>query len=243
MKSTFSTIQVPFKYEKTSNRSWSVSARLVSRTQGEASLNQYYLNVIRGWLMPYYGSGTESLASDKLGAPPPVLKFSGYGPRNISPIPVVLESYDTSWPNDVDYIPTYDGTPFPVIMEINLNLKEAFSPGEFSKFDLYAYKTGDLSTAYGGTAPEAKKPGGSTANAITDTSSPVSIGNMPAISGVPSIDALSKGALNIPNPTSGFSLAGATSNLKSMLSNGLSGLPKGDAEASLKAWQESNYRV
>ena len=174
------------KYEKTGNRSWSVGARLISRNQGEASINQYYLNVIRGWVMPYYGSGTEALAPEKLGAPPPVLRFSGYGNRNISPIPVVLESYDTSWPNDVDYIPTYDGTTFPVIMEINLNLKEAFSPGEYSKFDLYAYKSGDLTTAYGGKAVQKETPASSTANGVTDTSSPKSIGSLAAAAGVPS---------------------------------------------------------
>ena len=174
------------KYEKTGNRAWSLSARLVSRNQGEASVNQYYLNVIRGWVMPYYGSGTEAIAPEKLGAPPPVLKFSGYGARNISPIPVVLESYDTSWPNDIDYIPTYDGTPFPVIMEINLNLKEAYSPGEYSKFDLYAYKSGDLTTAYGGKPAKSEKPASSTANEKTDTSSPVSIGKLAAAAGVPS---------------------------------------------------------
>lgn len=178
------------KYEKTGNRSWSIGARLISRNQSEASINQYYLNVVRGWVMPYYGAGTEALAPEKLGAPPPVLKFSGYGARNISPIPVVLESYDTSWPNDVDYIPTHDGTPFPVIMEINLNLKEAYSPGEYSKFDLYAYKTGDLTTAYGGTAAKTKKPSASTANGITDTSSPINIGKLAAAAGVPSAASL-----------------------------------------------------
>ena len=230
------------KYEKTGNRAWSVSARFISRTSSEASLNQYYLNTIRGWVMPYYGEGTEALAPDKLGAPPPILKFSGYGPRNISPIPVVLETYDTSWPNDVDYIPTNDGAPFPVIMEITLSLKEAYSPAEFSKFDLYAYKTGDLSTAYGGSAPAAKTPAGTTANEKVDTSSPLSIGKIAAQAGVPSAEALSKGALNIPNPLSGFSLAGATSNIKNMLSSGLSNLPKGDAEASFKAWQESGSK-
>ena len=140
--------------------------------------------------MPYYGAGTEALAPEKLGAPPPVLKFSGYGARNISPIPVVLESYDTSWPNDVDYIPTHDGTPFPVIMEINLNLKEAYSPGEYSKFDLYAYKTGDLTTAYGGTAAKTEKPAATAANGITDTSSPINIGKLAAAAGVPSAASL-----------------------------------------------------
>lgn len=163
------------KYEKTSSRSWTISARFVSRTQEEATINQEDLNIIRSWVMPFYGGGTEKNDPSMLGAPPPVLKLSGYGAKNISPIPVVLESYSTSWPNDIDYLPTNTGDPFPVIMEIELTLKESYSPAEYSKFNLFAYKTGDLSEAFSGAKFEAKTSAGA-ANEKSDTSEPSVLG-------------------------------------------------------------------
>lgn len=172
------------KYERTSARSWNVTARLVSRNQQEASENQATLNTIRGWVMPYYGEGTEKNDLDKLGAPPPVLMFSGYGEKNIAKIPVVLESYSNDWPNDCDYIPTLTGDPFPVIMEVTLNLKECYSPAEYSNFNLFAYKSGMLSQAFNG--GEFSAGSSSVANDSLDTSDPVILGDGPAISGVAS---------------------------------------------------------
>jgi hypothetical protein len=148
------------KYDKTSSRSWTVGVRLISRTQQEASDNQKILNTVRAWVMPYYGAGTAKSSPELLGAPPPVLRFSGYGKKNISPVPVVLESYNTNWPNDIDYIPTLEGEPFPVIMELDLNLKESYSPAEYSSFDLAAYKTGNTKAAFSASNSvfEAKSP-------------------------------------------------------------------------------------
>lgn len=182
------------KYDRTASRTWSVNARLVSRTQAEASKNQQYLNIIRSWVMPFYGSGTEAADAKLLGAPPPILKFSGYGDKNISPVPVVMESYSTNWPNDVDYIPTEDGTPFPVIIDVDVTLKEAYSPKEYSGFDLFAYKTGNLGAAFTSESAFGKAKG-NRSHSKTDTSDPPVLGEGPAISGVPSAKDLS-GAVN-----------------------------------------------
>lgn len=165
------------KYEKTSSRGWSISAKFVSRTQEEATQNQKNLNIIRSWVMPYYGEGTAKNDPGMLGAPPAVLKLSGYGSKNISPIPVVLENYSTNWPNDVDYLPTNDGEPFPVIMEIELTLKESYSPAEYSNFNLFAYKTGDLSEAFTGSKFNVTTVSGK-ANGKTATDQPQILGNM-----------------------------------------------------------------
>ena len=196
------------KYERTSSRSWGVSAKLVSRNQQEASENQAILNIIRGWVMPYYGEGTEKNDPDKLGAPPPVLMFSGYGEKNISKIPVVLESYNNDWPNDVDYIPTLTGDPFPVVMDVSINLKECYSPAEYSNFNLFAYKSGALSQAF--TGGEFKVSSGSTANGNIDTSEPSILGNVTSISGVASANDLANKASN--------ALSGAVGTVKDKLS-------------------------
>ena len=140
------------KYQTTSNREWSLSVKLITRNSEEASENQITLNTLRSWLMPYYGDGTEKNSQangmDMLGAPPDVLDFTAYGDKNIGKVPVVLASLGVTWPNDVDYLPTLDGQPFPVILTLDISLKEAWSPKEYTAFDLYAYKQGNMANAY-----------------------------------------------------------------------------------------------
>lgn len=138
------------KYNHSAPRTWSIgSIKLISRTTAEADENQRIINTLRGWLMPYYGSGTEISAPDLFGAPPDLLEFTAYGDHNIGKIPVVLENAGWDWPNDVDWIHTSTGEPFPVILHIGqLSLKEAWSPREYSGFDLEAYRQGNLAGAY-----------------------------------------------------------------------------------------------
>lgn len=137
------------KYRSTSSRTWGIQTRLISRTPAEAAKNLKYINLIRSWVMPYHGLGTANALGQnqgsKLGAPPPIITLQGYGDKMIGPISCVLESYNWSWPNDVDYIKTAgDGVPFPVIVSISLSLKEALSPAEYSGFNIFAYREGLL---------------------------------------------------------------------------------------------------
>jgi hypothetical protein len=158
---------VIIKYDHTSSRAWGLSQiKLISRTVAEATENQRTLNLMRSWLMPYYGYGTEIENKNMLGAPPDVLMFSAYGEQNIANIPVVLESMNFSWPNDVDYIHTDDMQPFPVILSIDIALKEAWSPREYSGFSLGAYKAGNMKAAYNAELSQ-QRPSSETALATT----------------------------------------------------------------------------
>lgn len=104
--------------------------------------------------------GSESTYSDAnsmLGAPPDVLYLFAYssstganagrstGLVNIKKIPVVLTSVSITYPEDVDYIPV-NGTnePFPVRMDVSLELAEAHSPTDYEKFSLSMFKQGNL---------------------------------------------------------------------------------------------------
>jgi len=139
------------KYNHTASRGWSIgSIKLISRTIEEATESQRIVNILRSWLMPYYGYGTEAENRNMLGAPPDILVLNAYGDRNIGNISVVLTQLNIDWPNDVDYLHTSDGQAFPVIMNISISLKEAWSPREFSGFSLGAYKKGDMKGAYDG---------------------------------------------------------------------------------------------
>lgn len=138
------------KYKTTKSRNWSLEAKLISRTTEEATENLKYINLLRSWTMPFYGNGTQKAFPKLLGAPPPILTLSGYGDSMIGPISCVLERYDWRWPNDIDYIPTNNGEPFPVIVDISLTLRESWSPNEFSNFDLLHYKNGNMGKAFNG---------------------------------------------------------------------------------------------
>lgn len=139
------------KYNHTAARGWSIgSIKLISRNIAEATENQRIINILRSWLMPYYGYGTEAENRNMLGAPPDLLELNAYGSKNIGNISVVLTQLNIDWPNDVDYLHTADGQAFPVIMNVSISLKEAWSPREYSGFSLGAYKKGDMKGAYDG---------------------------------------------------------------------------------------------
>jgi len=156
----FTPLQHPgdmLKYRATSSRSWSISAKLISRNSEDATRNLKTINIIRSWTMPFYGVGTENEPATKqyLGAPPQILTLTAYGKMMIGPVKCVLESYNWQFPDSVDYLPAYpDGeesgppSPFPVILNIELQLKESYSPAEFSGFNLMKFKNGELPAAF-----------------------------------------------------------------------------------------------
>lgn len=163
----FTPIQHPgsiLKYKGTSTREWSVTVRLASRTASEATENLRKINLLRSWVMPYYGQGTadDPETSQFLGAPPPVLTLSAYGKRMIGPTKVVLTSYQWNWPNDIDYIQTTTSppVPFPVLVQLQLTLREAFSPREYSAFNLKAFRRGEMEAAFtsSSSSPQNSKP-------------------------------------------------------------------------------------
>lgn len=95
-------------------------------------------------------------AYDLLGAPPDVLLLSAYTTSqvnqvadqstfNLRKIPVVVTSLDFSYPDDVDYIPTQTGEPFPIKMDVSISLIETHAPVEFESFSLQQYRAGRLS--------------------------------------------------------------------------------------------------
>lgn len=96
-----------------------------------------------------------SEGKELLGAPPEVVYLTAYSDAsnangllnkqtNITRVPTVILSLGYTYPNDVDYIPTLEGQPFPIVMDITISLAETHSPKEFEQFDLYKYRNGNL---------------------------------------------------------------------------------------------------
>jgi hypothetical protein len=136
-------------YKTTGPRSLTVSGKFIARTMAEADETLRNLEIIRSWVMPYYGLGTANGDSkERLGAPPDILEFSIYGSRTFDKIPVILKSYQWSLPDNIDYVPDYKGNPCPTILEVHLSLEEAYTPEQFTNFSIDAYKAGDMAGAY-----------------------------------------------------------------------------------------------
>lgn len=100
---------------------------------------------------------TSGGAVDVLGSPPKVLQLSAFSDinrrGNIYKIPTVITNLGINYDDSTDYIPTgvvqgyehiTEGTPFPIIMSVDLNLAETHSPDQYSKFNLDAYRKGLL---------------------------------------------------------------------------------------------------
>ncbi len=141
------------KYKNTSAREWAITADLVSRTVLEATENLRRINLIRSWVMPFYGVGTGNEFPEQLGAPPQILKFFGFGPKMIGEASVVLTSFNWAFEPEIDYIFAGDTpetrTPFPVHLRVQLQLSETWAPSQFTQFNLRDYREGNMSAAFG----------------------------------------------------------------------------------------------
>jgi len=173
-------------YRYTQARTFSITAKLISRNSADALRNMKYLQTLRSWRYPFFGnSGTNirqqsqadsttavnrirngvssgSGGTELLGAPPELLYLYAYSTQsndsrdsstgnnvNINRVPVVLTSLGITYPEDCDYISidvdvNNNTEPFPVKIDVTVSLTESHSPNEFEKFDLVAYKTGNL---------------------------------------------------------------------------------------------------
>jgi uncharacterized membrane protein YgcG len=141
------------KYKGTSSVQWTVNATLTCRTTDEATENLDIMNRLRGWSMPYFGVNTAAKYPGLIGAPPPVLRLSGFRQQMIGPVPVVMTSLNWTFPQDVDYIParSVEGVPnipFPTVMKVTIQLVESFSTDEFNGFDLEEFFTGRMDKAW-----------------------------------------------------------------------------------------------
>ena len=189
------------KYTGSQSRSWSIEAKLISRDISEADDNLDTVNLIRSWVLPFYGEGTaeDSNTREYLGAPPPIITLSAYGPQMIGPVKCVVENYHVTWPNDVDYIPTSSGAPFPVIVTVSISLKESWSPAEYSSFDLLSYRFGSMTNAFNTgrisnptpPPPNTASPAVAAAAAVqqtgVDTSVPLNASHIELAAGIPSV--------------------------------------------------------
>ncbi len=152
------------KYKGTSSTQWTINATFTCRTTDEATRNLEYLNILRGWTVPFFGTKTLEQFPQKLGAPPPVLTFSGWRAQMVGPVQVVITSLNWNFPQDVDYIPAKEFKPvagnprnfaftgrlipFPTVIKIAIQLVESFSTEQMNGFSVADFRAGQFADAF-----------------------------------------------------------------------------------------------
>lgn len=133
-----------------------------------SNMNSNQVNATNAVSTSSNSTNTQSSSSGKalLGAPPEVLYLSAYSnatnsnpggqttqqgssgilnkQTNITQVPCVITALSYMYPNDVDYIPTIQGQPFPIVMDISISVVESHSPQELEYFDIFKYRAGAL---------------------------------------------------------------------------------------------------
>lgn len=158
-----------YMYANTNARTFSIQGKLISRSVFEATKNLAYMQYLRTWAMPVFGTvgGNPAPGEGILGAPPALLLLTAYSKgnpgaqavqstvpspngqvpaigNNIYQVPVIITQLDIPYPSDVDYIPTINNIPVPTIVTVSISLVEAHSPNAYQKFTLQDFKTGNL---------------------------------------------------------------------------------------------------
>lgn len=159
-----------YMYANTQARTFNIQGKLISRSVFEATKNLAYMQYLRTWAMPVFGTiGANSAPGEGiLGAPPALLLLTAYSKgnpgsqavqktvpasdqtqvpaigNNIYQVPVIITQLDIPYPSDVDYIPTINQIPVPTIVTISISLVEAHSPNAYQKFTIQDFKTGNL---------------------------------------------------------------------------------------------------
>lgn len=111
-----------FAYRGTSHRSFQVSGKLVSRTPDEATTNARYIDLVRSWVLPDFGSS---------GASPPIVTLTAYSNSNIKKLQCFVRTYSWQFTDEVDYIFTGE-QPMPVIGVLSVDLEEIYSAREIT---------------------------------------------------------------------------------------------------------------
>lgn len=92
--------------------------------------------------------------SQNKGAPPPVVKLNGYGDYIFNNVPVVVEQYTVTLPEDVDYIQVPgvgpNGSYVPTRSEISVTLFPTYSRDSVNQFSLDRFVKGEYVQQGGG---------------------------------------------------------------------------------------------
>ena len=116
-------------YKSSSVSSIQITGKFTAQNEYEAQVILAVQNLGRALTKMQYGEDPYA------GAPPPVCKLNGYGDYMFNYIPVGVESFSMTYPQDVDYITLstpnlFGNTSVPVVTEVTIGLVILYSKAE-----------------------------------------------------------------------------------------------------------------
>lgn len=135
-------------YQNSSVEDITIRATFVAKNENFARYILAVQHFFRSVTKMFYGR--DAIA----GTPPPVLKLLGYGDYQFGNtgggVPIVISSFSSSYPNDVDYISTSingSSTMVPVMQEMSITCKPIYSRNSITReFGLTDFAAGKLLT-------------------------------------------------------------------------------------------------
>lgn len=131
-------------YQRSSVSAITITGKFTVSNEDDAIVYIATIHLLRALTKMRYGGTTGDADS---GSPPPVCRLDAYGTFQLDNVPVVISSFKTDLPDNVDYYTVgkktstignrlYEKTSVPVISTISLNLLPVYSRDEMQKFNV-----------------------------------------------------------------------------------------------------------
>ena len=131
-------------YRNTPSPSIQLTTQFASVTDEEAQYTLGVLHFLRSVTKMFFGLKDLNL-SPSAGTPPPLLRFSAFGERQFKQIPVLIESFSTTYDSGVD-LKDINGNQVPTVMNMFISLvvqqnpdrqKKTYSTHQFINGSMY----------------------------------------------------------------------------------------------------------
>lgn len=127
-------------YMGSPSRTFSITARFISRDSDEADKTYENITNLKAWRMPMLAPGVGFNAEAE------TLRLFAYE-DSLKGIPVMIQSLNIEWPSDIDYVYSDKyGTQIPIIQTASIQLKEVRSFDDLKTFDYAQFRNGSLNT-------------------------------------------------------------------------------------------------
>jgi len=113
-------------YRNTPSPTMQLTTQFASITQEEGEYTLGVLHFLRSVSKMFFGKNDLG-KSPSSGTPPPVLRFSAFGEQQFNNIPVVLESFSTTYDSSID-LKDINGTQVPTLMNFFIGMSIQINP-------------------------------------------------------------------------------------------------------------------
>lgn len=112
-------------YIRSSPKPISIATEFTAQTNDEALYLLAVIHFFRSVTKSYFGINPY----DKAGTPPPTLIFNYLGDHQFNNVPVIVKSFDYSYPGDIDYVPVLTSSPAGYTANMGVQLTAGQSKG------------------------------------------------------------------------------------------------------------------